>query len=127
MLKGPEVTGIRPTEFGERRARTLELMRHEGLKGLLVFARGGGTLDRYADVLYLTNYYTPYPYIPDLAGNWSARAHTSFVMPDDADPTLIIDSPNDGRIALPAERIVYTDFVVEETVKAMRKAGLDRG
>ena len=48
-------------------------------------------------------------------------------MPANADPTLVIDSPNDGRIALPAEQIVYTDFVVEETVKAIRNAGLDRG
>jgi Xaa-Pro aminopeptidase len=127
MLKESEVAAIQPTEFAERRARALELVRREGLKGLLVFARGGGTLDRYADVLYLTNYYTPYPFIPDLAGNWSARAHTSFILPADAEPTLVIDSPNDGRIALAAERIVYTDFVVEATVKAMREAGLDRG
>lgn len=127
MLKDPEVTGIQPAEFAERRARALELVRRDGLKGLLVFARGGGTLDRYADVLYLTNYYTPYPFIPDLPRNWSARAHTSLTLPADADPTLVIDSPNDGRIALPAERIVYTDFVIEETVKALRNAGLDRG
>jgi len=127
MSADSEIAAIAPCEFAARRQRTVELVRRDDLKGLLVFARGGGTLDRYADVLYLTNYYTPYPYIPDLLGNWSARAHTSFVLPATGEPTLIIDSPNDGRIALQSEPIVYTDFVVEETIQAMRKAGLDRG
>ena len=127
MAKASETPGILPAEFAERRRRAAEHARREGLNGLLVFARGGGTLDRYADVLYLTNFYTPFPYIPDLPGNWTARAHTSFILPVDADPILIIDSPNDGRIALPTDQIVYTDFVVEETVKALRKSGLDRG
>ena len=127
MSEDTEVTAIAPGEFAARRQRTLELVRRDNLKGVLVFARGGGTLDRYADVLYLTNFYTPYPYIPDLQGNWSARAHTSFIVPAHGEPTLIIDTPNDGRIALESDHIVYTDFVVEETIKAMRKAGLDRG
>lgn len=127
MVKASETPGIPPAEFAERRRRAAEHARKEGYKGLLVFARGGGTLDRYADVLYLTNYYTPFPYIPDLPGNWTARAHTSFILPVDADPILNIDSPNDGRIALPADQIVYTDFVVESTIKAMQKGGLIRG
>ncbi|HET7097179.1 MAG TPA: Xaa-Pro peptidase family protein [Casimicrobiaceae bacterium] len=127
MSADSEIAAIAPSEFAARRQRTVELVRRGDLKGLLVFARGGGTLDRYADVLYLTNYYTPYPYIPDLQGNWSARAHTSLIVPATGEPTLIIDSPNDGRIALPAEQIVYTDFIVEETILAMRKSGLDRG
>ena len=88
MLKANESTGIQPAEFSQRRQRALDLARRDGLQGLLVFARGGGTLDRYADVYYLTNFYTPYPFIPDLAGNWSARAHTSFILPTDADPGL---------------------------------------
>jgi len=127
MLAANESSNIQPAEFAQRRQRALELARRDGLQGLLVFSRGGGTLDRYADVYYLTNFYTPYPFIPDVPGNWSARAHTSFILPTGADPTLIIDSPNDGRIALPADQIVYTDFIVEQTIEAMRKAGLDRG
>jgi len=127
MVKVSETPGIAPAEFAERRRGAVEHAKREGLRGLLVFSRGGGTLDRYADVLYLTNYYTPFPFIPDLPGNWTARAHTSFTLPVDGESTLVIDSPNDGRIALPAEQIVYTDFVLEDTIKALRKARLERG
>jgi len=127
MVKVSETPGIAPAEFAERRRGAVEHATREGLRGLLVFSRGGGTLDRYADVLYLTNYYTPFPFIPDLPGNWTARAHTSFTLPVDGESTLVIDSPNDGRIALPAEQIVYTDFVLEDTIKALRKARLERG
>src|SRR6185503_7290214 len=98
MVKVSDTPGIAPAEFAERRRRAAELAKGEGLRGLLVFSRGGGTLDRYADVLYLTNFYTPFPYIPDLPGNWTARAHTSVILPVDGDPALNIDSPNDGRI-----------------------------
>ena len=66
MVKVSETPGIAPVEFAERRRGAVEHAKREGLRGLLVFSRGGGTLDRYADVLYLTNFYTPFPYIPDL-------------------------------------------------------------
>jgi Xaa-Pro aminopeptidase len=111
-------------EFEERRERARAAAAQAGLDALLVCARGGGTLDRYGDVLYLTNFYTPFPYIPDLPGQWTARAHAFLLLPVDGDPTLIRDVPDDGRIALPEDRQVYSDLVLEDTVAAVRKAGL---
>jgi Xaa-Pro aminopeptidase len=94
---------------------------------LLVCSRGGGTLDRYADVLYLTNFYTHFPFIPDFEGNWSARAHTFLVLPVGAAPELLIDVPDDGRIRLADGQVRYSDFVLDDTIKALQRAKLDKG
>ncbi len=118
---------ISPDEFETRRRRAVAAAKDRGLAGLLVCARGGGTLDRYGDVLYLANYYTPFPFIPDLPGQWSGRAHAFLILPVEDDPLLVIDSPNDGTIALPDHQLLYSDLVLEETVKALRRRGLTRG
>ena len=41
-------------EFEVRRQRAAEMATVEELKGLLVCSRGGGTLDRFGDVFYLS-------------------------------------------------------------------------
>ena len=111
-------------EFAGRRRRAAGMAEAQGLAGLLVCSRGGGTLDRYADVLYLTNFYTHFPFIPDFEGNWSARAHTFLVLPVDEVPELVIDVPDDGRIRLADGRVTYSDFVLDDVVKALKTAGL---
>jgi Xaa-Pro aminopeptidase len=120
-------TPIPCEEFAARRARALKAADQAGLAGLLVCARGGGALDRYGDIAYLANFYTPFPYIPDLPGRWTARAHTFLALPVQRDPRLVIDVPDDGHIALPASQIVYTDFVLESTITALRETGLEAG
>jgi Xaa-Pro aminopeptidase len=111
-------------EFQQRRDRAVALARKAGFDGLLVCSRGGNTLDRYADVAYLSNHYTQFPFIPDYAGSWSARAHTFLVLPVDGRPTLVIDVPNDGRIRMGDGTVTYTDLVVESTIDALRTSGL---
>jgi len=118
--------GIPRDEFAARRVRLVEAARARGLDGLLVCARGGGTLDRYGDVKYLTNFYTPFPYIPDLAGEWTARAHAFLVLPIADEPLLVIDVPDDGSIALASDCLRYSDLVLEETLAALRQRGLAR-
>ncbi len=114
-------------EFAERRSRAVKAARACNLDGLLVVSRGGGTLDRYADVLYLTNFYTHFPFIPDFEGNWSARAHTFLVLPADAPPELLIDVPDDGRIRLADGKVTYSDFVLDDAIAALKRAGLSFG
>lgn len=117
---------IRAEEFADRRTRAEAAAAEQGLDALLICARGGGTLDRYGDVLYLANYYSPFPYIPDLPGQWTARAHTFLLLPVGGAATLIRDTPDDGRIALPEAQQVYSDLVLEDTVAAIRGAGLEK-
>lgn len=114
-------------EFADRRGRAVEAAGHCKLDALLVCSRGGGTLDRYADVLYLTNFYTHFPFIPDFKDNWSARAHSFLVLPVGGKPHLVIDVPDDGRIRLGDGEVVYTDFVMESTIEALTDAGLAKG
>jgi len=113
-------------EFTDRRRRAVEAAKKRGLAALLVVSRGGGTLDRYGDVFYLTNFYTHFPFIPDFEGNWSARAHTFLILPVDDIPQLLIDVPDDGRIRLEDGQINYSDFVLDDTITALKRAKLDK-
>ena len=112
-------------EFASRRAKAAAAASQHGLDGLLVVSRGGGGLDRYADVSYLTNHYTQFPFIPDYAGAWTARAHTFLILPANGKPRLVIDVPDDGRIRLGDGEVIYTDLVIESTIEALRSAGLE--
>ena len=87
MIDAPAT--IQRAEFEDRRRKAVELAKARGLRGLLVCSRGGGSLDRYADVKYLTNFYTPFPCIPDLAKNWSGRGHGFVILPVDAEPFIL--------------------------------------
>jgi len=116
---------IPPAEFAERRRRAADGARRLGLDALLVGGRGGGTLDRYGDVMYLTNHYTSFPYIPDLPGSWTGRAHAFLVLPVGGRPTLVIDVPYVDELALPRDEIVIADLVIEDTIAALKAAGLE--
>jgi Xaa-Pro aminopeptidase len=111
-------------EFADRRARAVKAAQAAGFDALLVCSRGGGTVDRFADVMYLTNFYTSFPYTPDHKGAWSGRAHSFFVLPVNGSPRLIIDIPKRADVHLADKDVVYTDFVIEATIEALREAGL---
>ena len=112
-------SSITASEFEQRRQRAGAVARAEGLDGLVVCSRGGGTLDRFADVFWLTGFYTQFPYIPDVAGNWSGRAHAVALVKPSGETRLIVDVPTWVNVALPDERITFADFVTEAAVKAI--------
>jgi Xaa-Pro aminopeptidase len=114
-------------EFAERRARAVNATAAAGLDALLVCSRGGGTVDRFADVMYLTNFYTSFPYTPDHDGSWSGRAHSFLVLPANGKPQLVIDMPKTVDVHVEDGEVIYTDFVLEATIQALRDAGLDKG
>ena len=112
------------TEFEERRERAAAAARAAGLDGLLVCSRGGGTLDRFADIFWLTGFYTQFPYIPDVAGNWSGRAHAVALIKPDGTTRLIVDVPTWTGVELDDRHITFADFVTEATVGAITDMGL---
>lgn len=118
---------IGPEEFEARRARARAMARARGLDALLVCSRGGGTVDRYANILYLTNFYTPFPYIPDMPPEWSGRAHPFLILPAGGDPRLIADVPYLTEVALPPQAILKADDVLEALIGELKAGGLAHG
>jgi Xaa-Pro aminopeptidase len=114
-------------EFVERRARVRHAAEKAGLAGLLVCSRGGGTTDRYGDVKYLTNFYTRFPYIPDVPGEWTARAHAFVVLPVEGEPTLVADDKPKRDEEMAIDQVVVTGDVIASVIEALKGADLTAG
>ena len=114
-------------EFAARRAAAAGVAQMRGLDGLLVCARGGGAVDRYGTVTWLTDHYSSFPFIPDVAGHWTGRGHSFLALPVAGEPRLVIDVPYVDRVAMPPEQVVVADLVLEATVEALRSTGLADG
>lgn len=82
---------IAPEEFRERQERLRAMARERGLAGVLAWSRGATTQDQYADVFYLSNFYSHYPAVPDAEGRWRAKGHMGLVVPADGPVTLVTD------------------------------------
>lgn len=118
---------IPSSEFAGRRDRARQAVREADLAGLLVCSRGGGTTDRYADVKYLTNFYTRFPYIPDVPGEWTGRAHAFVVLPADGEPVLVADDRPERDSDLAIGEISVTGDVTGSVIATLQKAGLAEG
>lgn len=118
--------GITPGEFSARRDKVKEAARRAGFDALLVCSRGGGTTDRYADVMYLSNFYTRFPFIPDVPGEWTARAHAFVLLPLDEAPVLIADDVPKRPEDLMIEEHEVTDDVIASVIAAMSRTGLHK-
>jgi Xaa-Pro aminopeptidase len=111
-------------EFTKRQERARRAAAEAGFDALLVVSRGGGSADRYANVLYLANFYSSFPFIPDRQPDWSARAHPMLLLPTSGSATLIVDMPV-REAEIPVENIVKADHVVPAVVQVLKSAGLD--
>lgn len=120
-------TVIIAAEFAERRVKATAAARERGLKGLLVCSRGGGTTDRYGDVMYLTNFYTAFPYIPDRAPDWTARAHAFVLLPVDGAEVLVADMAVEDDAHVPIDDIVVAADMVEALVRELKARGMAEG
>lgn len=112
------------SEFEDRRAATAMAAAGAGLDGVLVCSRGGGTLDRYADLFWLCGFYTQFPYIPDVSGNWSGRAHGLMLLKPDGDARLVVDVPAWENVALPDSAITFADYVTEAAIDLLAQSRL---
>src|ERR1700677_2618245 len=95
---------IAPDESHSRVAHARAEAAARGLDGLVVWSKGGGTLDHYANVLYLTNHYSVFPDIPDQAPYWVGHSNVAAVVPCDGEVVLVSDVPADEEFVV-ADRI----------------------
>ncbi len=122
MQSGTQKLPIKKSEFAARCRNVQARMKQSGLDGLLVCSRGGGTVDRYGDVKYLTNYYSRFPFIPDVPGAWQARAHTFVILAVTGEPVLIADDPPADENEAVACDLTMTANVTESVIEAVRGA-----
>jgi Xaa-Pro aminopeptidase len=99
-------------EYEARQAAARAAACSGNFSGLIAWSRGGSTQDHYAEVYYLTGFYTHYPIIPDLPGRWRAQGHTALVLPVDGPSTLILDVARRQAPEPIADRIIWADDVV---------------
>lgn len=119
---------IAPTEYRERQRRALAAARERGCEALVAWSRGGSTQDRYADVYYLSGFYSHFPTLHDRAGIWRARGHCACVLAPDGTSELVVDQrrlrDDDAPVA---DAVVFTADPVEGLVQALRRALPDGG
>jgi Xaa-Pro aminopeptidase len=104
--------GIERTEYDSRQAAARKLAQERGFSALVAWSRGGSTQDHYADVYYLTGFYTHQPFIPDEPGRWRAHGHTALVLPVDGPGTLLVDMTELQDPKPAADRVRYTEDLV---------------
>ena len=92
---------------------------------MLVWSRGGGAVDRCGDVLWLTNYYNPWPAVPDSKW-WSGQGFVAALVTSEGRCVLITNVPsNEWRDAL-VVCDAFTDepFIHVGAARCVQEAGL---
>ena len=110
---------IERAELVARQDAARELARERGFAGLVAWSRGGSTQDHYADVFYLTGFYTHHPFVPDAPGRWRARGHTALVLPLEGPSTLLLDVAQLREPGPTADRVLLIDDLVDAVGRAV--------
>jgi Xaa-Pro aminopeptidase len=113
--------GFERAEYDARQAAAREFAREHGFSAIIAWSRGGSTQDHYADVYYLTGFYTHQPFIPDEPGRWRAHGHTALVLPLDGPETLLVDMTELQDPKPAAERLRFTEDLVESLIATVEE------
>jgi Xaa-Pro aminopeptidase len=101
-------TEIPEAEYRDRARRLAVEVSARGLDAVVVWSKGGGTMDRYADVLYLTNHSSQFPHIQDVSPHWAGRAHSAVLVTSEGETVLFSDIADWRRDLVVADRVVVT-------------------
>lgn len=74
---------IAEAEYHQRLARLRQLLDVAGVDAIVIWARGGGTVERFANVQYLCGHYPFFPIIRDVPGAWADRGYAALVVTQD--------------------------------------------
>lgn len=114
------------SEFLERQRRALDVTRERDLDALLVWSRGGTSVDFYGDVMYLANHHSAFPPNQDTA-LWSGRSYTGLIVPADGPVTLITDLPDYDAETTYADVVHSTLRVPQTAASVLKELGLEPG
>lgn len=115
--------GIAPDEYRDRVRRLRDEAVARGLDGVVAWSKGGGALDRYANVLYLTNHYSVFPDLPDQPPYWVGHSNVAVVVTRDGEAILVTDVPADEELVV-ADRVVVAADVPAAVGAELAAAGL---
>jgi Xaa-Pro aminopeptidase len=116
---------IEASEYQDRRRRLREAIADRGLDGALVVSRGSHGGEWGADVLYLTNHYTPFCQLPDYESLWRGRGHAVYVTRADGDDILVADIPDWRSDLVVADDVRVALDLWAGVADAVRALGLD--
>jgi Xaa-Pro aminopeptidase len=125
LREHPTIHSVTIDEFIGRQRKATASANARGLDAILVCSRGGGTVDRYANVYYLANYYSAFPYVTDRRPDWSARGHPFLLLPSAGKPVLIADTGVKAA-EVPVEDILTSDDIIKSVAQAVRMRELER-
>ncbi|MNJ19323.1 putative peptidase [compost metagenome] len=95
------------------------------VEALVVWGKGGGTVDTANDLIYLANYCPVFPYAPDLPGRWAGLSHGAVIIPAKGEPILITESPAVRRDVIAIDDIRSADgFVPDKVAATLKELGL---
>lgn len=113
------------SEYESRWQRAQAVAKASGVEALVVWGKGGGTVDTANDIIYLANYCPVFPYAPDLPGRWAGLSHAAVIVPAVGEPILITESPVVRRDVVAIDDVRSADgFVPDKVIHTLNELGL---
>jgi Xaa-Pro dipeptidase len=113
-------------EFLARQRRAVTTAAERELDGLLVWSRGGTSVDFYGNNLYLANHHSPFPPNQDTR-QWSGRSFSALILPVDDEPTIVVDLPDPPLDQIHIDDVRPTLQVPQVAGRVLREKRLDNG
>lgn len=121
-------TAIAAEELRERVRQVASEVAGRGLDAIMVWSRGGNTLERHGEVLWLTNFYNAALAVTD-SDCWSGQAWCAVLVTAAGETVLITNIP---RAEWEHQSVICDDwtddpFLQDSAAEALRRHGLERG
>ena len=112
-------------EYALRRTAARAVAAEHGLGGLLAWSMGGSTLDRYANVFYLTNHYDSGNVFPDTEGLYQGFGMAAVVLPVDGPAILLVNQPDWRSDLVECDEVRVCRYLYDGVAKAIADVGLE--
>ena len=123
VISDQRVPTIPRDEYARRREACRAQARDAGLDGVVAWSTGGGTLDRFANVFFLTNHYQPQVMSPD-GPVWAGFGQAVVVLPVDGAATLVVDQHDWRTDLVECDRVVVSRNLYHGATAAIEGSGL---
>ncbi|WP_122408822.1 M24 family metallopeptidase [Pseudomonas viridiflava] len=116
---------IPKAEYESRWKRAQASAKANGVEALVVWGKGGGTVDTANDLIYLANYCPVFPYIPDLPGSWAGLSHGAVIIPVKGEPILITETDAVRHDVVSVKDVRSANgFVPDKVAATLKEMGL---